>query len=292
MKSILTFSITVLFFAQSAIAGWTTIPNPQKSADKASAKISKMTKNVKVVELLAAAEPFFSVTEYEALQKKVSNPPKAKRFKIDKIMHGKDMFFMQVGDIKLVFKWVDKDNIAFTLNGHSFSYEEAAKADLWQNKVFEVVKKEASKRSKAAMTGGSVGAFALLEVLLGAKNAQAFDLSFLKNPWVLGAIGIGAVALIGNHFYGKHKEQHAQKRQNVKNQLEKARKQLDNARAEAEASGRNIDLSSYEKQVKDLETLLEEYSGASQDVGFFGYLFGNRIRTPARYDVLVPGAVE
>lgn len=265
---IILFSLSL---AQISSAALTTVSNQSAKADKAAVEISKLSSNVKVGKLFQMAEPFFSVSEYEGLLRKIKSS-KAKNHKIDKMMFGDSFFYLKSGDIKLVFKWVDKNNVAFTLNGHTFSYEEASKTELWQPKVLEVVRGAASSRSK-------VSSLFLLDLLFHANQAEAF----LNNPLVLGAIGIAAIGLIGYHFYKKHKDSHSTKIKDIKKQIENAKAAKERGIANGET-----ELTAYDKKIIDLETLLEEYNSTSDNVGFFGYLFGSRVQTPASYDRLMP----
>lgn len=283
MKSKLSISlVAILFSFQTAFGALTHVPDVSKSREKAAEKALKMTKNVRVDKLLDAVEPFLSSNDYEALLKSLDS--KAKKMKLDSIMHGKDFFYIQSGDIKVVFKWVNKDGVAFKVNGKPFSYEEASKTEIWQPKVQEIVKSMGQKNRSASIdvpvSVAAITPFALIELLFQPKESEAF----LTNPWVLGGIGIAAIGLIGLSFYNNHKDEHAKKMGRVQTELSMAKDRLEKRRAEELARGNeNPDLSAYEKSVIDLENLAAEYGTTSEDVGFFGYLFGKRIKTPASY---------
>ena len=278
-KLVMTLFATVFSF-QSAFGAWTYVPEPTSKRDKASEKAMSMTKNVRVDKLIAAVEPFFTSGEIEALLKSVKDT-RVKKVKIDKISHTKDSFTMQSGDVKLVYKWINKNNVAFTLNGTPFTYEEASKTEVWQPKVQEVVKASVKQGDNVSVFSSNNANFGLLGILMHTEEADAF----LTNPWVLAGLGVAAIGLIGLSFYNKHKAEHEQKFKNVQSRLAQAKQTLEARRAEAKAQGNdNPDLSAYEAEISKLEGLAAEYGAGIEDVGYFGYLFGKRVKTPAEYN--------
>lgn len=285
VKSKLVMTLIVsLFSFQTAFGAWTYVPEPSKKRDQASAKALKLTKNVRVDKLLAATEPFFTTSENEALLKALKDP-QAKKVKIDEIIHGKDSFVIKSGDVKVVYKWINKNNIAFSLNGTNFTYEEASKTEIWQPKVHEVIKASVGKKDKVSTFSSSQStlSFGVLNLLFHADEADAF----LTNPWVLGAVGVGAIALIGLSFYNKHKEEHQKKFENVQASLSSAKQRLEKRRQELIDQGvENPDVSAYQAEVDRLSKLAGEYGSAVEDVGYFGYLFGKRVKTPTDYNQL------
>ncbi len=283
--------VTVLGLS-SAYSAKTTVIDFTEKADKASEILMAKTKNVDAEELVLASEAFVSPKEYESMLKDVK---KVKGLSIDSIMHGEDFFYLQTGPIKIVFKWIDKEDVAYKINGHSFSYEEAANTELWQKKIFEIVKSYQTPRAgfkkniKAPSDAISANAFApkismlILPFLFQLTPAHAF----LKNinwssGWTWTAIGAVVVALVANHYYRKHKKQHAQNKQKILENLSVAEASLERARASGVS-----DLSPYEARVQNYRNLSAEYNHSSNDIGFFGFLFGNRITKPAMYDGLM-----
>lgn len=285
-------------FCSPAFAEWTTLIAPSKKADKASQALMALTKNVKASELINLSEPLLSPKEFEAL---VKQSKRADLVKIDRIMHGDDFFYLEAGPIKVVFKWIDKEKIAYKINGHSFTYEEAAKTELWQNKIVEVVKQYNGKRqaftpkenqffkqsyksnlksSHFLDLGPKVSSMLILPFLFQTQPAQAYiDWS---SKWTWGIIGLAVVALVANHYYRKHKKEHKKYKSDISSRLSVARANLQNARNNGE-----VNLSSYQKEVFDLENLQVEYNDSSNEVGFFGFLIGNRQSKPALYDTII-----
>lgn len=280
-KLILTLFATMFSF-QSAFGAWTYVPEANSKRDKAAQKAMALNKNVRVDHLISAVEPFFTSADIESLFKSVKDP-RAKKVKLDRIVHGKDSFLIQSGDVKITYKWVNKNNVAFTLNGTPFTYEEASKTEVWQPKVHEVIKASVGKNDKVSVFSSTttISGFGLLSILMHTEEADAF----LTNPWVLGGIGVAAIGLIGLSFYNKHKDEHQKKFQNVQAKLASAKATLEARKKEfAEQGNTNPDLSAYENEVTKLENLAAEYGSAVEDVGFFGYLFGKRIKTPGEYN--------
>ncbi len=282
----------------TSMAARTSIINPSAKADKATAELMAQTKDVGVETMVKMAELFVSPQEYESL---IKDAKKAKGLKIDTILHGDDFFYMQTGPIKVVFKWIDKNNIAYKINGHSFTYEEAAKTELWQKKITQIVKNYRSTRSDNRKTnfekmssnlfepktskflvslGSNFTSMLVLPFLFQATPAHAFLNNILSNPWALTAIAAVVIVLVANHYYKKHKEIHEENKDEVISRLNIARSNLDAARARGEQN-----LSAYEKEVIDLENLTLEYG--SSDVGFFGFVLGNRDQKPASYDLIM-----
>ena len=290
----------VLCFHQSTFAAWTSIINPSEKVDAASEKLMSQTKDVNVQELIKLSELLVSPQEFEGL---IKDTKKAKNLKIDSIMHGEDFFYMQAGPIKVVFKWIDKDNIAYKINGHSFTYEEAAKTELWQKKIHQIVKNYQNPRNALSQPksdkvsfnfhkqessfvvklGRSFTSMLVLPLLFQATPAQAFlpEINW-QSPWVWTGIAAVTIALVANHYYRKHKKEHAANRSRITERLSNARGNLAAAQERGEQN-----LSAYQKEVTDLENLLTEYGSSSNDVGFFGFLFGNRMSRPASYDVIM-----
>jgi hypothetical protein len=302
----LSFNLLLIFFSVFTVlssrvsqAAWTTIINPSDKADKALESVTKQTKDVKVEDLVRSAEALVSPQEFEKL---IKESKKVKGLEITSIMHGDDFFYMQAGPIKLVFKWIDKDNVAFKLNGHSFSYEEAANTDLWQKKIVEVIKsyqtphsvfapeeerffKTSAKQdipSKYILNlGNGFTSMLVLPFLFEASEAEAFQINW-QSKWTWTAIGAGVIALVAAIYYKKHKKEHSKNKAEISSKLSQARANL----AAAQEGGEQ-NLASYQKQVTDLETLLAEYNSSSNNVGFFGFLFGNRTFKPAMYDSIM-----
>lgn len=269
-------------------AAKTTVIDPSDKADKASEILMSKTKNVSAQELVLASEAFVSPKEYETMLKDVK---KVKDLNIDSIMHGEDFFYLQTGPIKIVFKWIDKEEVAYKINGHSFSYEEAANTELWQKKIFEIIKSYQTPRAGFKKESESVGMNAsfprismlILPFLFHMNPAEAF----LKNinwssAWTWTAIAAVTIGLVANHYYRKHKKQHAQNKSQILAALSSAEASLVRARESGVT-----DLAPYEARVQNYKNLSAEYNHSSNDIGFFGFLFGNRITKPAMYDALM-----
>lgn len=283
------------------LASWTTIINPSAKADKASEALMAKTKNVSVESIVKMAEHLVSPQEFEELVK--SSKP-AKDLKIDSIKHGDDVFYLQAGPIKLVFKWINKNNIAYRINGHSFTYEEAAKTELWQKKIQNVVndyqafndvlKKRSLKNISSDLKpksaswfhislGHKISSMLVLPILFQATQAEAFMQNVnWRSPYVLTAIAAVAITLIANHYYKKHKKEHAGVKSKIVERLNNARANLAAAQERGEQN-----LSTYQKAVLDLENLVTEYNSPQNQVGFFGFLFGSRMSKPAMYDTIM-----
>lgn len=244
------------------------IAMPSKKADKASQAVLKKTKNVSVAEILNLVEPFFSSEQYENL---LQGAKKARKVKISKITHGKDSFHVHSGSYKIDFKWVNKNKVAFILNSQKVSFKEASQVDLLHKKVSQIVKGSSHRRQKSPQRG----AFFFLQNLFGISSAHAADNMTLM--W----IGVAAVVLglIAHNMYKKHKEEH----ENNKAKIEKALRAEEKNLQAAVGRGDN-NLNGHKKKITDLKTLLEEYEGSHNNVGFFKYLFFQRMSKPARYD--------
>ncbi len=286
--------IILICWSQFAFSARSKVLEPSEKADQASEVLMSKTKNVSAEELVVASEMFLSPKEFESL---IKDSKKVKNLTIDSIMHGEDFFYLQAGPIKVVFKWIDKDNIAFKLNGHTFTYEEAADTDLWQKKIFEVVKSYQSPRATlkkpilkqdsrfSANLGSSFTSMLILPFLYYSNPAEAFLNAINWNSgWTWTAISAGVIALVANHYYRKHKKKHKQSKSQVSAALAQARTSLENAQANGVTN-----LAPYQSRVNNFENLLAEYNSSSNDVGFFGFLFGNRISQPAMYESLMSG---
>ena len=252
----------------------TFIPMPSKEADVASRALLKQTRNISVSKALRLSEPFFSPQDYEKLLKMAH---KTGKHKISKVTHYKDgSFEIQSDPYKLTFKWIDKNKVAFELNGQAFSFEEAANPDIWYKKVGQVVKNS----SKNPSFPKGKGAFLFLQSVFGIPSAQAFfDLGESSTAlWV--GLAVFAIGLIVHNMYKKHKEEHEKNKAKVLKALAQAKRSRE---AAVKLLG-STNLTSHDKKIADLETLNDEYNGPQNDVGFFGYLFFQRITKPARYD--------
>lgn len=291
--------ILLMFSSQFVYAAtWTTIVSPNIKSDKASDILMSKVKNVKAEEIIKLAENFVSAKEFESLMR---DSKKVKNLQIDNIKHGEDFFYLKAGPIKIVFRWIDKDNVVFKLNGHSFSYQEAAVAEVWQNKVVEVIKSYQTKQTQFSEEeeawfssvetkrksssfvidlGTRVTSMLVLPFLFYPTDANAFQINW-SSQWTWITLGAVLITLVAHHFYKKHKKEHNKNKDAIKTRLATARKNLADAQARGEGN-----LSSYQSEVLNLENLLTEYN-SSGDVGFFGFLFGRRASKPAMYDTIM-----
>ncbi len=288
----------LLLITNSSFGAWTAIINSSEKADKSSAALMAKTKDVRVSDIINLSEPLMSSGEFEKLVKKSK---KAKNLKIDSIMHGNNFFYLHAGPIRVVFKWIDKENIAYKINGHSFTYKEAARTELWQKKIIEVVKKyqgegqaftpqeaeffrisyESSLGSSYFLNlGRTMSSMLIMPLFFQANLASAFQIDW-GSKWTWTAIGVAVVALVANHIYRNHKKEHKSKKSKITSRLSSARTNLKAAQDRGE-----VNLSSYQKEVFDLENLQAEYEQSS-DVGFFGFLFGSRMKEPSMYRTIM-----
>lgn len=294
--------VTFGFMTMPALASWTTVPNPSVKADKASAELRSLGKNISIGKIVKLSEEFVSNKDYEKLMK---DSQKAKNIKIENLLYGDNFFYLKSGPIKIVFKWIDKNNVAFKLNGHVFSYAEAAHSEVWQKKVLDVVKnyqKPKTAFSKKEMDffnsvstsslpskfvvnlGSGLISLGVLYQLFHPTESSAVEMLNRinwKSPWLWTGVAAVVITLIANHYYKKHKEDHENNKSDINSRLKVARANL----AAAEKSGEE-NLVSYQQAVNDLETLKAEYDSTS-DLGFFGFLFGKRIKKPALYNTIM-----
>lgn len=263
---------------QFALAARSTIIEPNAKSDRSSNLMMKKNKNVKVSELVQLSENLLSPQEYEKL---VKDSRQSRDITIEEIKHGENFFYLKSGNIKVVFNWVNKNNVAYKLNGHKFTFAEASNSKIWQNKVEKIIKGySASDDTERNSSRQKSAALMLLPLFFQSNEAEAFN---FNNKYLWIGVAAAAVALIANHYYKKHKKVHEGNKGEIAKRLANARKELAAAKARNETN-----LAPYVKKVEDLQTLLAEYNSSSNDVGFWGYAFGNRMSKPAMYDPQMP----